>query len=134
MILLDTCALIWSVNQDPISPEAVKAISKASRTGALFLSPVSAWEIGVLASRSKLKLQLPAETYVLRAFARPGVRVAHLTPEIAVRASYLPGDFHADPADRLLVATAMALGLKLVTRDQRILRYGAAGYVAVLAC
>ena len=134
MILLDTCALIWSVNRDPISSEALKPIAKASATGALFLSPVSAWEIGLLTSRGRLSLQVPAETYIARAFSRPGVRVAPLTAEIAVRASYLPGTFHEDPADRMLISTAIFMGLPLVTRDRRILRYGAEGYVSVLAC
>ena len=134
MILLDTCALIWSVNQDPISAEARGTISRATKAGSLFLSPVSAWEIGLLASRGKLSLHLPVETYIARVYASPGVRIAELTPEIAVRASFLTGAFHEDPADRMLVATAIFMGLRFVTRDRRILDYGAAGFVPVLAC
>ena len=134
MILLDTCALIWAVNQQPLSTAARKTIAKAASEGELFLSPVSAWEIGLLVRRGRLTLQISAETYVARAFARPDVRIAELTPEIAVRASYLPGAFHDDPADRMLVATAVALGLRLVTRDRRILDYGAAGFVPVIEC
>ena len=95
---------------------------------------MSAWETGLLASRGRLSLQVSAETYIARVFSRPGVRVAPLTVEIAVRASYLPGTFHEDPADRMLISTAILLGLPLVTRDRRILRYGAEGYVSVLAC
>lgn len=134
VILLDTCALIWTVNGDPISPESSKAIHKAKNAGALFLSPVSAWEVGILTQRGRLTLDVPAELYIARAFSRPGVRIATLTPEIAVRASYLPGEFHSDPTDRLLVSTAIMMGLKLVTRDQEILRYGARGYVPILSC
>lgn len=62
------------------------------------------------------------------------LQVAPLTPEIGVRASYLPGRFHPDPADRLLVATALTLGLRLMTRDKRLLAYGAAGHLPVVAC
>jgi PIN domain nuclease of toxin-antitoxin system len=134
VILLDTCALIWSLNQEPLTPAALRAISKASTEGTLFLSPVSAWEIGLLASRGKLALHLPVADYVARAFSRPGVRIAALTAEIAVRASVLPGDLHNDPADRMLISTAMIMGLRLVTRDRRILAYGAEGRVSVLAC
>ena len=69
-----------------------------------------------------------------RVFQLPGVRVAPLTPEIAVRSSYLPGDLHEDPADRLLLSTALVMGLKLMTRDKRLLDYGARGFAAVMTC
>lgn len=134
MILLDTCALIWTVNDDPISADALRIINKAQKAGGLYLSPVSAWEIGILARRGRVALDLPAEAYVSRVFNKAGVRVAPLTPEIAVRASYLPGDLHADPADRLLIATAILMGLRLVTRDRDMIEYGARGYVSVLRC
>jgi len=134
MILLDTCALIWIVNKDPIAPAALTAAERAFHRGELFLSPVSAWEIGALASRGRLKLGVSAEVYVERAFTLPGVQLAPLTPQIAVRSSSLPGNFHSDPADCLLVATALTMGLKLMTRDRRILAYGAQGHLSVMAC
>jgi PIN domain nuclease of toxin-antitoxin system len=134
MILLDTCALIWIVNKDPITPAALALAERAFREGELYLSPVSAWEIGMLASRGRLKLDCSAESYVTRAFTQPGVRLAALTPEIAVRSSSLPGDLHGDPVDRMLVATAIVMGLRLITRDRRILEYGAAGHLSVIGC
>jgi len=134
MILLDTCALLWTMNQDPMLPAARKAISRAASDGGLYVSPVSAWEIGLLVRRGRLELQVDAESYIGRVFRLPGVRVAALTPGIAVRSSYLPGDLHEDPADRLLVATAIVMGLRLITRDKRLLDYGAGGFAAVMAC
>ena len=134
MILLDTCALIWTVNSDRMSATALKSIESAAKVGELFLSPVSAWEIGRLVHRGRLSLGIPADVYVARAFRRPGTRIAALSPQIAVRSSSLPGSFQADAADRMLVSTAMLLGLKLVTRDSRILAYGAQGHVSVLPC
>jgi len=134
MVLLDTCALIWSVNRDPMEAGAEHAISRAAKSGALYLSPVSAWEIGLLVKRGRLRLDVPVEAYVAKAFGQPGVHVATLTPEIAVRSSFLPEEFHDDPADRLIVATAMIMGLKLITRDRRMLDYGAQGYLPVMAC
>jgi PIN domain nuclease of toxin-antitoxin system len=95
---------------------------------------VSAWEIGILAQRGKVELGLPAENYISRAFTQPGIQIAALTPEIAVRASYLPGQFHSDPADRLLLSTAILMGLTLVTRDREILRYAGRGHVSALRC
>ena len=134
MILLDTCAVIWIVNRDSIVPEAARAIRRASAEGSLFVSPVSAWEIGMLTRRGRLTLSVPPEIYVAHIFAHPGVRIADLTPEIAVGASYLPGRFHEDPADRLLVSTALSAGLRILTRDRRILDYAAAGHVPVIRC
>jgi PIN domain nuclease of toxin-antitoxin system len=134
VILLDTCALLWTVNGDPLSSEALKAINKARNAGALFLSPVSAWEIGILAQRGKVEFGVSAESYVSRVFTLPGVQIVPLTPEIAVRASYLPGQFHSDPADRLLISTAILMGLILVTRDREILRFAGRGYVSALRC
>lgn len=134
MVLLDTCAAIWSVNGDPLAPAAAREIGRAAKKGTLFFSPVSAWEIGLLVSRGKLRLLVSAEDFVARLVSQPGVRVAALTPEIACRASFLPGDLHRDPADRLLVATALALGLRLVTRDERLVEYGRRSHVPVMAC
>jgi PIN domain nuclease of toxin-antitoxin system len=134
MLLLDTCALLWTVNRDPLRVDARKAISRAASAGALYLSLVSAWEIGLLVRRGRLELGISAETYIERAFRLPGVRIAALTPEIAVRSSYLPGNLHEDPVDRTLVSTAIIMGLKLITRDQRLLDYGAQGFLAVMAC
>ena len=134
MLLLDTCALIWTVNDEAVAPQARKSIARAALAGELYLSPVSAWEIGLLVRRGKLRLAISAEKYVERAFRLPGTRVAPLTPEVAVRSSYLPGDLHSDPADRLLISTALEMGLRLVTRDERLLAYGESGFAAVLAC
>jgi PIN domain nuclease of toxin-antitoxin system len=134
MILLDTCALLWIMNKEPVLPAALSAVERAARTGELYASPVSAWEIGMLVRRGRLVLDVSAEVYVSRAFSRPGVQIAALTPEIVVRSSHLPGALHGDPADRVLIATAMLMGLKLMTRDRRILDYATQGHLPVMAC
>ena len=134
MILLDTCALIWIMNKDPVLPAALSAMEHAARAGELYLSPVTAWEIGTLVTRGRLVLEVSAEVYVSRAFSRPGVQIAALTPEIAVRSSHLPGALHGDPADRMLIATAIVMGLKFMTRDRRILDYAAQGHLPAVPC
>ena len=134
MILLDTCALIWIADDHPVLPAALTAVERAVSAGELYLSPVSAWEIGMLVRRGRLVLDVSAEVYVSRAFSRPGVQIAALTPEIAVRSSHLPGTLHSDPADRMLIATAMLMGLKLMTRDRRILDYAAQGHLSAFPC
>jgi PIN domain nuclease of toxin-antitoxin system len=134
VILLDTCALIWIADDHPVLPAALTAVERAVSLGELYLSPVSAWEIGLLVTRGRLVLDVSAGVWVSRAFSRPGVQIAALTPEIAVRSSHLPGTLHGDPADRMLIATAMLMGLKLMTRDRRILDYASQGYVSVVPC
>jgi PIN domain nuclease of toxin-antitoxin system len=134
VILLDTCALIWTLSGAPVSASARREIRRASLAGELYLSPISAWEIGMLCNTGRLTLHVSPEVYVQQAFSAPGVRIADLTPEIAVRSAVLPGSPPKDPADRILIATARVLGVPIVTRDRRIRRYGAAGHVAVLEC
>ncbi len=134
MILLDTCALIWFAGDAPLSPEAQRLMDRSAASGEMYISSVSAWEIGTLVRRRSLELDAPAEVWVKRVFGRPDVQVAFLTPEIAIRSCFLPGEFHADPADRMIIATAIEMGLKLVTRDPHILKYGRQGYVPVMAC
>ena len=136
-VLLDTCALIWLVSGEPVAPAAERAIIAAGLHGGIFVSPVSAWEVGMLArprpGRGLTFLPDP-RTWFSRVLARPGIRLTPLTAEIAVDVSFLPEPLHADPADRLLIATARHLGVSIVTRDSKIIDYGAAGHVAVLAC
>ena len=134
MLLLDTCALIWVAQGSSISQAARTAIGKALRESKLYLSPISAWEIGILVRRGKLTLDMPVEVFVNEFFSRPGISIAALTPEIAVRSSFLPDGLPNDPADRILAATAATIGARLVTRDQRLLEYGAKGFVPVMAC
>jgi PIN domain nuclease of toxin-antitoxin system len=95
---------------------------------------VSAWEVGLLAARGRLPLSLEPRLWFDTFLARPGMRLAPLTPSAALLSAFLPGDLHADPADRLLAATARELGAPLVTRDARLLAYAAAGHMRAVAC
>ncbi len=84
--------------------------------------------------RKRLELLIPVESWVARVFSHPGVQIAPLTAEIAIRSCFLAGEFHADPVDRFLIATAIEMGLRLVTRDAHILSYGRQGYLSVMSC
>jgi PIN domain nuclease of toxin-antitoxin system len=138
-VLLDTCAVIWLANGDRLAPAALEAIVAAGLADGVFVSPASAWEIGML-SRSRPgreagpQFMPDPKTWFARVQAGPGIRQAALTPEIAIDASALPGDVHGDPGDRLLIATARHLGMPIVTRDRRIIGYAEAGWVRVIAC
>jgi len=138
-LLLDTCALIWLANGDPLTKTATEAIDHAGRADRVFVSPISGWEIGLLskprARRSAaLRFSPDPKTWFAKALAGPGISEARLTSEIAIDASFLPGELHGDPGDRLIIATARHFGLPIVTRDRRIIDYADAGHVEVIRC
>ncbi len=139
MVLLDTCAVIWLANKAPMSKAATDAIELASLQGQTLISVASAWEIGLL-TRPRgerppgLQLFPDPHTWFRDILDGPGIRLATLTPQIAIDASHLPGKFHADPADRLVTATARSLGASIITRDRKILAYAEAGFVEAIAC
>jgi PIN domain nuclease of toxin-antitoxin system len=137
-VLLDTCAAIWLMNGE-LSSSALAQIVAAGSQDAVYVSPISAWEIGMLArpkpGRGAAPQFLPdPTTWFAMLMARPGVKPALLTPSIAIDASFLPGELHSDPADRLIIATSRAMRLPLATGDGKIIAYGRAGHIDVIAC
>jgi PIN domain nuclease of toxin-antitoxin system len=133
-ILLDTHAALWAASKS-LAPEVKATVSAAAERGELLISPISAWEIGVLVRKGRIRLLVPVEEYVRSLFRLTGVVTAQLSPVIALAATTLPGAFHADPADRLLVATAAEYGARFVTRDKKIHAYArATNYLKCLAC
>jgi len=121
-ILLDTHAALWAAD-DRLKPDAARVVEAAAARGELLLSPISAWEIGMLTRRGRLSLALTVEEYVRVLFSQPGVVVAALTPSVALAAATLPEKPIADPADRILIASATAYGARLVTHDKKIREY-----------
>lgn len=135
-ILLDTCAAIWLAAGE-LEQSVVERVVHAGLTDGIYVSPVSAWEVGLLAYPARgggMTFDPDPQTWFARLMARPGIRRADLTERIAIGASLLPGDFHRDPADRLLAATARDRGFTIMTRDRKILDYAAAGHVVAIAC
>ena len=132
-ILLDTCATIWLSNNEPLSLEAQSAIVEASEHSRVFVSPITAWEVGLLVARGRLSIPLPPLKWFER-LIDCGISLAPLTPEALIESSNLPGDLHRDPADRIVAATARLFDCRIVTRDSALLKYGEQGHVAVLAC
>jgi PIN domain nuclease of toxin-antitoxin system len=135
VVLLDTHAILWFDTGAPMAPAAIKAIEAARQEGGVLVSPVSAWELGTLAAKGRISFATDAAAWLARFIAQPGVRLTPLTVSAAARSSALPGTFHGDPADRLLVESARELETPLVTRDRRILDYARARrYIRVIRC
>lgn len=134
-LLLDTCAIIWIAQDEPIKPEVRLALREAWEAGrGVSVSPISAWELGLLSAKGKLPATQSAAAIFNDVLATSGVKVEALTPTLLIDASFLPDPIHRDPADRIIIATARALDLTIVTRDRLILDYAALGHVRALAC
>jgi PIN domain nuclease of toxin-antitoxin system len=134
-LLLDTCATIWLTQDEAIAAAALEAIDDAAKGGTpVFVSPMTAWEIGLLNARGRLAMSMTPETWFDALLDVPGIALAELTPKILVASSFLPGEPPRDPADRIIAATARALRLQLVTRDHLLLDYAKQGHIQALAC
>lgn len=121
MVLLDTHAWIWWCNApDRLSTTAREACEQAD---VLLVAAISAWEVGMLVAKGRLGLDRDVADWVDEALALPRLQLAPLSPRVAVRASHLPGELHGDPADRMLVATALENACPLITKDDLLLRY-----------
>jgi PIN domain nuclease of toxin-antitoxin system len=110
------------------------AAAASAGGGITYISPISAWEIGMLPSRGRLQLLIKPERWFSNLFDAPGVRLADMSPDLLIASSYPPGKPPKDPTDRIIAATARDLGATLITRDRALLAYGEQGHVAVLEC
>jgi len=136
-LLLDTCAVIYRAEGHAMTKASMIAIDRAAATNSVFISPVSAWEIGLLTRSDRPnRLELGADplAWFARVMSEPGAAEAPLTFDVAFASTRLPGTFHRDPADRFLVATARALDVPIVTRDEEIEAYAKAGHVKLIKC
>ncbi|QFR31775.1 type II toxin-antitoxin system VapC family toxin [Ancylobacter sp. TS-1] len=133
MIVLDTHVLIWALDDDVrLGGRARAAIEQASEAGSVFVSAVTPWEIALLVQKGRLALADNVGAWLETVLSLPSLRLAALEPGIAVDSVRLPGTLHADPADRIIIATARHLGSPLLTADRAILDYGGAGHVRVI--
>lgn len=134
-LLLDTCALIWLAEESALSRLAREELAEAERSDQpLNVSAISAWEVGLLVSKGRLRLALPPERWFERIVANPNMRLANLTIPILIASSFLPGSPPADPTDRIILATARLNGYRVMTRDRPLLRYAEEGHIAAVAC
>ena len=99
----------------------------AAQADSLFVSAITPWEIAMLVSKGRLIFGQEIGEWLRTALSMPGIRMMPLSIEISVASTQLAGDFHADPADRMIVATARHLGATLVTEDKLILNYSRVG-------
>lgn len=125
MIVLDTHAWVWWVNSPKLlSGPALRAVESAAKHHELFVSTISAWELAMLVEKGRLELTVDVRDWIARCEALPFLSFVPLSAAIAVESVRLRDFPNQDPADRIISATAMSLGARLVTKDSRLLHYG----------
>ena len=133
--LLDTCSVIWLANGDPIHPKATERLNANCREGQYtYASPFSAWELGILVSRSRLRLERPVLRWFEDFLDKGQITLAALSLPVLVESSFLPGTAPGDTADRMIIPTARAMILTILTRDRLILNYSKEGHVRAMKC
>ena len=124
MIVLDTHSWVWwASDAGELSKPARTAIDAAVAEGRGLVSSISVWEVAMLVTRGRLKLTMAVDDWVAQTERIPGLRFVPVNNAIALRSVQLPGRLHDDPADRIIIATALAHGAVVVTKDERIRRY-----------
>ena len=132
-VLLDTHVWLWLMaGSNELNIETRRTISRALGQGMLRIAAISLWEIALLASRSRILLGKSLSLWFQEALAAPAPAIEALTPSIAIESCELPGRFQADPADRMIVATARITGATLLTRDRGILDYAGRGHLTAV--
>jgi PIN domain nuclease of toxin-antitoxin system len=133
-LVLDTHVWVWLLEgTTSLKPAIRRRIEASAREGGLLVSAISVWEVAMLEAKGRLTFDQDCNAWVTDALSAPGISLVPLAPEIAVASTRLPADFHGDPADRIIVATARAHGHTLVTADGAILSYAKSGNLRVLA-
>lgn len=126
MIVLDTHALIWWVNGDSLLSIQAKVTidgEQSSPEGVILLSTISAWEIAMLIEKGRLALTMSVDDWLNGVGEIEGVRFVPVDVRTGIEATRLPGEFHKDPADRMIVALARHLNVPLITADEKIQAY-----------
>lgn len=120
MILLDTHTLVWlDEGNKRLGKRSLSMIDKALKSKELYVSSVSFWEVAMLVNKGRLEMQISIELW-RKNLLDNGLQELSLTGDVAIQSALL-NDFHGDPADRMIVATAIQSTTKLCTADEKIL-------------
>lgn len=124
MIVLDTHVWVWWLSEShPFSTKVRHLLSEAKTRRAVYISSISMWEFAQLAMRGRLQLTIDYTDWIAQAESLPFTNYVPVDNHIALKSVQLPGPLHQDPADRLIIATALSLGATLITKDEKIARY-----------
>lgn len=123
MIVLDTHIWVWWIYNDVQLTGKLREIIQGRENEGLGISIFSCWEVAKLVELKRLTLHCSIDEWLNTALYYPGIQLLALTPEIVVASTQLPDEFHRDPADQIIVATARIHDCPLLTVDDKILKY-----------
>ncbi len=123
MIVVDTHIIIWdALTPDRLSKKAKKAIDKANEKDGILFCEISLWEIAMLITRERLKIDISYRDFIKLVFASNNFQYQGITPEIAEKSTILPDEINKDPVDRIISATAIIKKASLVTADKNLIK------------
>jgi PIN domain nuclease of toxin-antitoxin system len=124
MIVLDTHVWIWFLsNPDLLSDAAQNHIELAAEKDDIFISSISVWEVALLVQKKRLALKVDVNEWISAAESLRFFNFVPIDNAIALRSVNLPPPLHCDPADRIIIASALDLDALLITKDEKILNY-----------
>lgn len=133
LVLLDTHIWVWLMEDVPgFSRSTLSVIRTAAQNQQIRVSAISIWEVAMLEVKKRLTLSIDCRTWIQKALSVPGLELLEMTPDIMLESTRLPGTFHADPADRIIVASARSVGATIITADKAIQAYAKEGHVKVI--
>ncbi|MYE24723.1 MAG: type II toxin-antitoxin system VapC family toxin [Gammaproteobacteria bacterium] len=133
MIILDTHVLLWALGDSArLGSHARARIEEERQARSVGISAITPWEIALLVDKGRLELATDVRDFINTALDWPGIELCPIDATVAVDSVRLPGNAHADPADRFLIATARNRSATLVTADAKILSYSNEGHVSTL--
>jgi len=124
MIVLDTHAWVWFIsNPELLSERAKRYLDAAVEEKAIMISSISVWEVALLIAKKRLILTLELNDWIAKSEMLPFFKFIPVDNSVAIKSVNLPQPLHSDPADRIIIATAISLGAPIVTKDEKILNY-----------
>jgi PIN domain nuclease of toxin-antitoxin system len=123
MIILDTHIWVKWVLDETQLPNVIREKIYENESVGLGMSAISCWEVAKLVELKRLTFNIDILEWLEQALIYPGVQLIEISPRIAVESTQLPGEFHRDPADQIIVATARIYNRPLLTLDKKILDY-----------
>lgn len=132
-ILLDTCAALWLTGGQLADEAEALVVDAWSDDIEVLVSPITAWEVGILVAKDRLTLTVPVSTWFDK-LLELGVALAELSPAVLIASTELRASELTDPSDRIIAATARAFNYRLMTRDRPLLAYASRGQVTAIPC
>lgn len=126
---------MWIMDGERMKPSAAEAIDLAfGRNEPVFISPITAWEVGLLAMKGRFHSRYAPQRWFEVLLAMPQIRFCEMPPHVLLQSSFLPGKPPREPSDRIIAATAREYGFTVMTRDRALLDYAREGHLSALEC